>query len=578
MSRFNNFPASNFMSDFEIVEIQNEIRRTNRRAREIQNEREIQEEEEVEEEDSSEQEYTSEDEKEEDSDTPSEEEEDSDTPINSQSETEQTPINSQYEDKDNDDNMVQKESKELDTNNQVVHNEVTNNSKDDDKENNEDSDQEFGGFETDDEAIKNGSSSDSNTTDGSSNETMHSAKSNDSPVSSDEAIASTLQQTQPPNHMEQQHPLRYVHNNTILFLDELNKLNLSKGGIKRDKTVISAIRTSFQARANNDYFLCHICQCYPQTDQKWEDSKKGHIFPKNIAAIIKHLLDNHCQLKNEARQISQTAETFLTTFKKDMKAKDKRPTYFTTVSIPKSSSTSCLEAAWKSNQPWLTKHLASTYTFDQTKCIGHTKILQTDGWIYTLDLATSVYCTCNSRTIKNERCVENAGPIRIWEHDLSSGSSTSFFNQNRRSINWNQDSSSGSFTSFSNRKRRSINHAHTTLVCPYRILGMPPPNIPYLTHPPRKPKTRSMTSDVGLSSSSQPVNVPVGALGSQQRAGPSRNSPHQNQKGGSRHPRPGSSTTQRMSDSARSLLQPVTRKEKEKAKKQDGLRLSDVDL
>ena len=34
------------MSDFEIVEIQNEIRRTNRRAREIQNEREIQEEEE----------------------------------------------------------------------------------------------------------------------------------------------------------------------------------------------------------------------------------------------------------------------------------------------------------------------------------------------------------------------------------------------------------------------------------------------------------------------------------------------------------------------------------------------------
>jgi hypothetical protein len=33
-----------------------------------------------------------------------------------------------------------------------------------------------------------------------------------------------------------------------------------------------------------------------------------------------------------------------------------------------------------------------------------------------------------------------------------------------------------------------------------------------------------------------------------------------------------------MSDSARSLLQPVTRKEKEKAKKQDSLRLSDVDL
>ena len=39
MSHFCNFPASDFMTDFEIVEIQNEIYRQKRRQREIQNER-----------------------------------------------------------------------------------------------------------------------------------------------------------------------------------------------------------------------------------------------------------------------------------------------------------------------------------------------------------------------------------------------------------------------------------------------------------------------------------------------------------------------------------------------------------
>jgi hypothetical protein len=33
MSRYANFPASDFMTDFEIVEIQNEIRRQTERAR-----------------------------------------------------------------------------------------------------------------------------------------------------------------------------------------------------------------------------------------------------------------------------------------------------------------------------------------------------------------------------------------------------------------------------------------------------------------------------------------------------------------------------------------------------------------
>ena len=39
MSRYANFPASNFMTDFEIVEIQNEITRQKEKEREIENER-----------------------------------------------------------------------------------------------------------------------------------------------------------------------------------------------------------------------------------------------------------------------------------------------------------------------------------------------------------------------------------------------------------------------------------------------------------------------------------------------------------------------------------------------------------
>ena len=71
-------------------------------------------------------------------------------------------------------------------------------------------------------------------------------------------------------------------------------------------------------------------------------------------------------------------------------------------SIPKASSTSCLNSTWKSNQTDLTLHLSQAYDFQHytNGCNGHLKWKAVEGKAYELDLADTVYCSCNAATVK----------------------------------------------------------------------------------------------------------------------------------------------------------------------------------
>ena len=70
--------------------------------------------------------------------------------------------------------------------------------------------------------------------------------------------------------------------------------------------------------------------------------------------------------------------------------------------IPKASSTSCLNATWKSDQTDLKQELAHTYNFQHHTefCNGHPKLKATQGIAYQLDLADTVYCSCSAITVK----------------------------------------------------------------------------------------------------------------------------------------------------------------------------------
>jgi ribosomal protein L12E/L44/L45/RPP1/RPP2 len=231
-----------------------------------------------------------------------------------------------------------------------------------------------------------GSSTTTDTTISSSSDSMHSAQ--NSSLSFQVDFPNDREKHDNQSNLDNKQQPMQIHNNDINFLEEINNLNRARGG--KIKTVISSIRPSFQAISNNDYFMCHICHLYPKIITTWEDRtnpypwQKGineHPFARNIGAIIRHLIDNHYKLEG-ARHVTVKVEHLLTSIKKDMEESKKHPTYFKPVSIPKSSSTSCLQAAWKSNQTDLTKEMVNTYTFDKDNCVGHVKIIPTQGLEY----------------------------------------------------------------------------------------------------------------------------------------------------------------------------------------------------
>ena len=194
------------------------------------------------------------------------------------------------------------------------------------------------------------------------------------------------------------------------------------------KTVVSSVSPSCGAKLDNTYFLCHICPYSTDMYKNWKYGTYEHPLVKNIGAMFHHLHQAHCNKPRGERQLTVVAESYLTVIMEDIEQGLPSPLLQTTTSIPKSSSHSCLEILWKSNQPELTKKNVNAYCFNAKLCKGHTKLVPTSGIEYWYDLANSVYCTC-----KNETMGKYA-PNLIHDKNWSMAPEPSFFKQAKQSF------------------------------------------------------------------------------------------------------------------------------------------------
>ena len=223
-----------------------------------------------------------------------------------------------------------------------------------------------------------------------------------------------------------------VRNNDLDFLNLINHLNRKRNGNKN--TVVSSVSPSYGNILNNDHFLCHICHFSSNTIDEWRYGTNEHPFIKNAGAMFQHLLRMHCNQRKGEQQLTGGAENYLASIVEDIKTRRPAPLLQRKTSLPKASSTSCLETAWRSNQPELTKESVNKYVFDDNFCKGHIKLVPIQGIEYWYDLANSVYCTCNGRVMNLTRSRTHLGPILILDQNLSIGPTPSFFNQTRRSV------------------------------------------------------------------------------------------------------------------------------------------------
>ena len=270
----------------------------------------------------------------------------------------------------------------------------------------------------------------------------------------------------PLNSFSQHHDVIPIQVNNIKFLEDLNKANNKKGPIG------STVRMGFQSKKLNDFFICHICCSiqFPKVgkipilevsnttkEDQYQSSGRLSIspsppaFPRNIAAFIQHLTNNHL----DTNRITIKANNILKKLKCEVEGK-LSPLFQYPTCIRKSASLSCLEAQWKSNQTNSTLEMAHNYVFSGIECKGHTQYLFTEGAPYDNDWAHSVYCSCDAETIDakwvriNPLCEEEipppSPPAQVYENIIQ-GRPTSFFADNKT----------------------SISYMHKTIRCPYRI-------------------------------------------------------------------------------------------------------------
>jgi hypothetical protein len=220
-------------------------------------------------------------------------------------------------------------------------------------------------------------------------------------------------------------PIRY---NDITFMSKINNLKRTTKGLPR--YVISSMRPSYACATDHDYFICHTCHLFPPPGTgKYQgtNDKNEHPFVRNIKAILKHIRINHCEkLDKKDRQLTANAESYVL-FKKKELVDQKLPLLQTKTSIPKSPSESCLQTAWKSNQTEITKEIVNTYYFQgiltqgqaqPLPCKGHPKLISNKGPEYYLDLANSVYCSCNAQQILNIEEIYNPEWIPSLSHTI----------------------------------------------------------------------------------------------------------------------------------------------------------------
>ena len=255
------------------------------------------------------------------------------------------------------------------------------------------------------------------TTNTSSNDSFNSALNSPFPFQTNSPKGLNIDADHDKKQLQLPLPIRY---NDIAFIDKINNYNKTSKGLPR--YVISSMRPSYACSKDNNYFICHTCHLFPTYGTRKEqglNNRNDHPFVRNIKAILKHIRINHCEkINNEDRQLNANAESYILSEKREL-TNQEMPLLQTKTSIPKSPSESCLNTAWKSNQTEITKEIFNTYYFQEditnetlntTPCTGHPKLIASQGPEYYLDLANSVYCACNAKQILN---IEDKDPKHI---------------------------------------------------------------------------------------------------------------------------------------------------------------------
>ena len=226
-----------------------------------------------------------------------------------------------------------------------------------------------------------------------------------------------------------------VRNNNIDLLMQINNLSKTTGGIlrKTQKALISSVSPRNGAALNNDNLICHICHFDSSRITNWKEGTNEHPFIKTVGAMFHHLLDDHCNKTGKQRQLTEKVEKYLKEIWKEFEADKKIPFLQTSTSIPKASSTSCLQSAWKSNQTNLNKERFNRYVFDPKYCKGHVKPVPMEGLEH-WDLADTVYCPCVARKKKIIQTMDDDETIFMMNQDLAIQPIPLFCKRNKQSI------------------------------------------------------------------------------------------------------------------------------------------------
>ena len=283
------------------------------------------------------------------------------------------------------------------------------------------------------------------------------------------------------------------HGNDTIFMKDINKMNVNK---KRRTILISAVRPSFHC-SHNEFFICHVChkksRQIKMVDELWEMAKDNddanlgdeQPFAYNLRGIIDHLTNHHCLThEDKSRDMIVAVANYIDMVNKDIED-GTSPMFYFDESIPKASSTSCLRVSWKTDQPELTMDLAHSYNFRNHanySCKGHTKLVDPKCLEYELDLANSVYCSCNAPTIDLTKVDQPSRPVaqEIFDMTLNIFQENTFFNQ----------------------ERKSIHQSHKAILCHFKI-PQAWPKFPTKTYKPSKPITRGDTKERLLQESQQ---------------------------------------------------------------------------
>ena len=244
----------------------------------------------------------------------------------------------------------------------------------------------------------------------------------------------------------------FIELNNIKFLEELNKANEEWGPI--GSTVSMGCQSKLLNDFFICHICCRISWdetgiiAIPEASEDKITAinirkASGRIspiapptHPRNIGAFINHLTTSHLNKQH----VTDNANEIIAKIKRQVEQGEfsefQYPRY-----IRKSTSDSCIKsmrARWKSNQTNLTSYMANHYSFGNMVCKGHTKHLHTRGKPYMNDLDQSIYCSCEAvpimpNLINGKKFPPPLTPKPVL-HSIALGLSGTFFAKNRLSI------------------------------------------------------------------------------------------------------------------------------------------------